>query len=310
MSPDGTAARGERPGDQALRKGHETTKKSIAFILISGALYGVFYRLLQQTPQTELTHHTFTHLPIIPFISAFFFFTERKTIFSHQDRAITAGSIIACAGIAGFAISYAAGAYLSPNNVASLGTVSIITLWTGLFVLFFGTEALKKARFPVLFLLFAVPIPLFILIPYVHFLQVLSTEAAHVIFMISGVTFVREGFMFHLPQVSIEVADVCSGIRSSIALFITGIMAGKLFLKKPVSKVILALAVFPITIIKNGLRISGLAILGSYVDSRILHSDIHREGGKPFFILALLLLGLILWALKRWEKGVQERKTR
>ncbi|MBD3322459.1 MAG: hypothetical protein GF350_15260, partial [Chitinivibrionales bacterium] len=189
-----------------------------------------------------------------------------------------------------------------PNDILSLITLSLIIIWSGMFLLLYGAGTFRKALFPATFLLFTIPVPLFVLLPYVRFLQIFSTEAANILFKASRITYVREGFVFHLPQISIEVADVCSGIRSSLALLITSIIAGKLFLQKPWSKIILAVFVLPITVFKNGLRIAGLSILGTYVDERILHSEIHRQGGKPFFILALIFLGMVLWLLKRLER--------
>jgi exosortase/archaeosortase family protein len=52
---------------------------------------------------------------------------------------------------------------------------------------------------------------------------------------------------------------------------------------------------------KNGIRIATLTLLGAYVDPRILQSDLHREGGIPFFIVALLLMAPILYFLRKTE---------
>ena len=117
-----------------------------------------------------------------------------------------------------------------------------------------------------------------------------------------GVPLLRDGFVFQLPGINIEVAEQCSGIRSTLALFITSIIAGHLLLKTSWKKVILSLAVFPIAVVKNGARIVTLSMLGSYVDERfITQSLLHSRGGIPFFILALALFVPILWVLRRSE---------
>ena len=64
----------------------------------------------------------------------------------------------------------------------------------------------------------------------------------------------------------------------------------------------LILSVLPITIFKNALRILTLTLLGAYVDQRILDSVVHRAGGIPFFGLALLLFGCVLWVLRKGDK--------
>jgi exosortase/archaeosortase family protein len=101
--------------------------------------------------------------------------------------------------------------------------------------------------------------------------------------------------------VSVEVAKQCGGIRSSLVLFIVSILAGHLFLTTMKRRFILSLWVLPITIVKNAIRIVTLTLFAVYVDPRILDSMLHRRGGIPFFIVALSLLGIVLWFLIRSE---------
>ena len=135
-----------------------------------------------------------------------------------------------------------------------------------------------------------IPIPSLLMDGFIRFLQVGSTEFTNLLLMATGVPCLREGFVFHLPGMSIEVAPQCSGIRSGLALLITAVLAGHLFLGTWWKKVILAICAIPIAMFKNGIRIVTLTLLGTYVDPRILQSDLHREGGIPFFVLALLVV--------------------
>jgi exosortase/archaeosortase family protein len=70
---------------------------------------------------------------------------------------------------------------------------------------------------------------------------------------------------------------------------------GHLFLSSWRRKFVLSLWVLPITIVKNAIRIVTLTLLGVYVDPRILESTLHSRGGIPFFVMALSLLGVVLW---------------
>jgi exosortase/archaeosortase family protein len=105
----------------------------------------------------------------------------------------------------------------------------------------------------------------------------------------------------------IEVAKECSGIRSSLSLIITALLAGHFFLRTGWSRALLVLAIVPITILKNGFRIAMLSILGVYVDERILGSDLHRKGGILFFIMALVLVWGVI-ALLRKSEGKPEKQ--
>ena len=65
----------------------------------------------------------------------------------------------------------------------------------------------------------------------ISLLVVGSTAATHMLFDLTGIPFLKEESVFHLPGVSIEVAKEYSGIRSSLGIFITAILAGHLFLE-------------------------------------------------------------------------------
>jgi exosortase len=168
--------------------------------------------------------------------------------------------------------------------------------------LFFGPKAWRAGAFPLVFLLFMIPIPGMILDPIVSLLQRGSAEVSHGFFRMIGVPVYRDGFLFNLPGLTIEVAKQCSGIRSSISLLLISIITAHLFLKRGWSKGILCLSVVPITIFKNGVRIVSLSLLAAYVDRGILESELHRSGGILIFVLALLLLGGVLWVVKKAER--------
>jgi exosortase/archaeosortase family protein len=104
------------------------------------------------------------------------------------------------------------------------------------------------------------------------------------------------------------VAEECSGIHSAIALLLSSVVAGKLFLAAGWRRAALILVVFPIAVMKNGLRIVTLTLLGNYVDQSILSGPLHKQGGVPFFLLALSVLGLVIWLLRKTEKSGDTRK--
>ena len=188
------------------------------------------------------------------------------------------------------------------NDYASIATFSALVFWLGSFLFLYGKEALRKTYFPAAFLIFAVPIPSILMEKIISVLVTASSSITNLLFKAISVPFAREGSIFDLPGFSIEVAKECSGIRSSLALFITGILAGHLFLRKFWKKGVLALAVFPVAVFKNGLRIVGLYLLSYYIDMRFIEGDFHHKfAGSVFFAVGLVLLGLILWLLRRSE---------
>jgi exosortase/archaeosortase family protein len=100
------------------------------------------------------------------------------------------------------------------------------------------------------------------------------------------------------------VAQECSGIRSSLALLVTTVLAGQLVLKKPGSRVLMALAVLPVAVFKNAVRIVTLYLMSYFIDMRIIKGGfLHRSGGFIFFGLGLAVLASVLWLLKNGENA-------
>jgi exosortase len=242
------------------------------------------------------------YIVIMPLVSLYFMYLEKKEIFSRVEYSFHWGGGIIGLGVIFYLFGLNQGTRLSENDYLSILTLASVVIWFGGFVLFYGLTAFRRALFSLAFILLMVPLPTFFMHCLISVLQEGSADAAFILFRFSGVPVLREGFIFHLPKLSIEVAEQCSGIHSGIALLITSIIAGKLFLMTPFKKGILILSTFPIAIVKNGLRIVILSLLGNNLDERILSSPLHRQGGIPFFVLAVSVLLIVLWFLRRSER--------
>ena len=182
-------------------------------------------------------------------------------------------------------------------------------MFWGAFILAYGIKAFSAALFPLFVLVFMIPVPAFIMEEIIVFAVRVYGVCKPIVLDFSSAPYYREGFFFHFPSVSVEVAPQCSGIRSGLSLFITALLAGYLFLNSWWRRIILVI-----------LRVSDdhAQEWHSYHDPhvirelcgsrRILQSSLHREGGIPFFILALLLMAPILYWLRKGEGCHLQRK--
>ncbi len=246
-------------------------------------------------------------IPFIPLISIYLLYLKRKEIWGKMQYSLISGMTIIIIGLVIFTLGMVYGDSLNQNDYAMVLTSSALVLFWGAFILGYGRKAFAASLFPLLFLVFIIPLPESIMDEIIVFLQKGSTEFANLLFLASGVPFIREGFVFQLPTQSIEVAKECSGIRSGLSLFITALLAGHLFLHTWWKKLLFVLCAVPMTMFKNGIRITTLALLSHYVDPRIIESPLHREGGIPFFIVGLLLMAAILFFLIKSEKRKESK---
>lgn len=263
--------------------------------------------LMARAPLLELRRlalrdEMYSHLPLIPAVAAYFFWSRRKALGSVSGWSPLAGVLICLLGLILYWAPAFGSSWFQPQDRISLCVFSTVILVQGVFISLFGPRAAREAVFPLLFLFFVVPFPSLIQDWVIGLLQRGSAEATDILFRLSWVPFFREGFVFQVPGISVEVAPQCGGIRSGIALVITGVVAGELFLTKGWSRILLVFASIPVTIFKNALRIVGLTLGAMYVDPRILDSELHRSGGIPFFGLALAMMAPVVWALYKAEK--------
>jgi exosortase len=289
-----------------MRNGSRLSGVTLRYLLLAGAAVVAF--LMAWHPLASLMRDTsrseyYSHILLIPFVSAYFLYQYRKAILDKGNGALLHGGLVLAGGLALYAVARFYRAQLGPNDFASLTTFSGVTFFTGSFILLYGMAGFRAAQFPLLFLLFVVPIPEFLLDGFIRVLQIGSTEVTEWLFLVTGTDYIRSGFIYRLPSITIEVAKECSGIRSSIALIITGVLAGHLFLRSGWRKLILIAAMIPFTIFKNGVRIVTLSLLAIYVDTKfITDSFLHHSGGFVFYLPALGLLAGLLWWFRRAEK--------
>lgn len=282
-------------------------RRHLIFASLLALTLAVFLEPASALVRLSFQSDYYSHIVLVPLMSAGLIYWKRRTVFSQVGTDVRWGGLLLAAGVGFFPLAHAP---VGPEESLALTVLSLVTFWMAGFALCYGREAFRMSAFPLLFLLLMVPLPGPVLDKAVHLLQQGSAEVAYGVFRLTGVPVFREGFVFSLPGVTIEVAKECSGIRSSLALFITSLLAGYLFLRSGWNRVVLGAAVLPVLIVKNGLRIVTLTLLAVYVDRSFLSGSLHRYGGMVFFALALALLGPLLLYLQRSEdKEVKKRKT-
>jgi len=273
-------------------------------VLLSGALFLasilINIGLIKSLVNLSLEHDFSTHILLIPFISLFLIFRERTSIFQSKSNFNPIGIGIGLLG------AFIAAPWISTD--LSFRVLGIVLLWIGLFLFIFGMKSFRKALFPLIFLVFMIPIPETILQHTIAVLQKGSAEASAILFKLTGTPFYRDGMFFSLPGINIEIAAQCSSIRSSLALLISALLASHLLLKSPWRKLIFVIVAVPMAMIKNAIRIVVLTLLAVHVDKGWLtDSSLHNSGGTLFFIIALLLLYPLLWLLRRSEQKSQHK---
>jgi exosortase len=247
----------------------------------------------------------YSYILLVPFISGFLIWIRRERIVGNARYCPRYGIPLLLSG-ASIALIAGKQSGLDKSETLSVTILAVILIWTAIVVLCFGTEALNASIFPLVFLLLFIPIPANVMQKAVVAVQTLSAGITAVLFKIVGLPFARDGFRFSLSSVDIEISEQCSGIRSTFSVFLCGILASHMFLRRGWTRVSFALLTIPVVVFKNAVRIATIAWLGVNVSPDFFTGNLHRYGGLPFSPVVIALLIPILLALRnaeRWSVG-------
>jgi exosortase len=178
--------------------------------------------------------------------------------------------------------------------------ISMLLLISGIIVFLVGWHALRSVAFPIGYLIFMIPLPAIIYYQLTFPLQLLASRLGANGLIAIGVPTVREGNLLILPNVTLEVVEACSGVRSLLSLLAA--VVGYVYLAEPITwkRCVLVAATVPIVIVSNGLRLVATGVLSFYfgpgVDSGLAHTGL----GLVFFGLAFLSIVLVHKLLRRF----------
>ncbi len=277
-------------------------RRDVLFSIPIAASLVIFWRQIADTFQLALHVDEYTHILLILPVSLSLIYLQRVKIRRNASYAPAAGAVLGALSIA-IGIAAKTHIYNFPEGVSlALAIFSLVTFWMASIVGCYGRIVFQSLLFPFLFLFFLIPPPASFLEKAVSFLQTASTEATFALFNLTSLPVIRNGYVLTFPNLSIEVARECSGIRSSIMLLITGLILAHLFLRSLWSKVVFVLIIVPFSVAKNAIRIFTLSMLAMYVNPEFLSGRLHHQGGIVFFLIALGGLLLSLWLLQRAER--------
>jgi exosortase len=259
-----------------------------------------FWNSLLALVHYALGNDNASHILVVPLIVAWLIYTDRAKISFPSFIDLPPAMLFSCFAAIIWGISMWKGSPW-PDTGISPKILSFILFLIAGFLAVFGRASAKATWFSFAFLGFAVPLPEPLLNPFIYLLQYGSAAVAEWIFDWSGVPVLREGFVFRFSGFSIEVAQECSGIRSSLALLILAVLVAHFAFSKLWKKIAFVIAGLLMMMVKNGVRIATLTILAKYVDPDFLFGRLHHRGGVVFFLIGLALLAPVYWILRRGE---------
>jgi exosortase len=271
-----------------------------AFAALWLASLVVGWRPLFEVFALSLRNDEYTYILLVLPISAALIFLERRALGTLVTLNVQTGSALLVVSIL-IAFMSLGWPPLPGDAQLSVRMLALVVSWIGAFELCFGSRASRLVSFPLCFLIGLIPPPLHSLIAIVALLQQGSAWTAHLLFAAFGIPVAQDGVLLTIPGLTLQVAQECSSIRSSLMLLVTTMVLAHLLLRSPWRRALLIALAIPLSVAKNGLRIFTIAMLGTRVDPGYLTGKLHHQGGIVFFAIALFCIFALLWILQRGE---------
>jgi len=239
----------------------------------------------------------YSHAIFIPLIAGALIFIKRdwiKPAISFDPgkwpRLLTLGLFI-----------YLVGAVL---DLRFIEETSFILSLAGYILYCYGKKVLRFIIFPVVFLIFMIPmpysIPLLVSLP----LQLFASWSAGVLVAATGIPVYQEGVNIYIPGFDFIVVKSCSGLNSTITLLTIGAVFAYLLPTQRWKKAFLLALTVPIALLSNIFRIWGVVTVGHLLGPEKGLNFFHTYSSPFLFGMAFFLLFLtakVMGCLKKKE---------
>lgn len=188
--------------------------------------------------------------------------------------------------------------------------LSIVGALVGILLFVYGWRQVMRWWLPILLFTLSIPLPAIITNAIALPLQFKASQMGAALLEARHVPVRLTGNVIMLPGGHrLFVTEACSGLRSLTALLSLGVLIGGLWLKYPVSRVILLALAIPVAVLINGVRVFLTGFLVFFVSPALGEGFMHVTEGWLMFIVAFAILGLFAWVAGQLESSFRARKV-
>jgi exosortase B len=187
----------------------------------------------------------------------------------------------------------AAGFYIPGRalDIIYFETGAFVWALTGVILMIGGVSLLSKLKFPILFMLFMIPLPNSLVGPLSGFMKLMVSNVTVNVLSWAGLNVAQSGVVIILGRYQLLVADACAGMRTLFMLEALGILYLNLVHHKSMLRnIMLPILIIPISFTANVIRVIVLALITYYLGDAAGQGFLHGFAGMVLFIVGLLVM--------------------
>lgn len=174
------------------------------------------------------------------------------------------------------------------QQLDTLEVGSQILVLAGVFAGAFGLAAIRVMAFPLLFMIFMVPLPSVFVQTVTTPLKAGVSYVAEAVLYSVGYPVARTGVVISVGQYQLLVADACAGLNSMFTLEALGLFYMNLMgYTSPLRNTLLAILLIPISFVANVIRVMILILVTYHFGDEAGQGFVHGFAGMVLFMVAL-----------------------
>ncbi len=269
-------------GPSAALSGVTYPVRALIVLLVGLAVMYVptFMRLAEAVWSTDEQGHG----PLILGACAWLLWDMRAHVFGPQSRpAPMAGSLLLLLSVVIYTIGRS-------QQVIELEAGSLLLTLPACLLLLVGPKGVRRAWFPLVFLLFMVPLPGVLVQAITMPLKSVVSVVAEQLLYWAGYPIARTGVTLMVGPYQLLVADACSGLNSLFTLEALGFLYMRIMnYTSKARNLILAVGIVPIAFISNVTRVMILVLVTYHFGDEAGQGFMHGFAGIVLFAVALIL---------------------
>lgn len=256
------------------------------------AMYGQTYKNLNDTIWSQVGQG---HGPLMLALTCWLAWQRWQDLAKLSSSANSAlGTFVLTIGLALFIVGHS-------QNILMFDAGSQIFVLAGLLLLYKGTAAVRLMWLPLLFIIFVIPLPGFVVDtltgPMKSGVSYVSEQLLH----IAGYPIGRSGVTLTIGQYKLLVADACAGLNSLFALEAIGVFYLSIMQYTNAARnIALAVCIIPIAFISNVIRVIVLVLVTYYFGDEAGQGFVHDFAGILLFVVATALTILLDTAIGKF----------
>lgn len=262
------------------------------FVAALGLLLMIYIDGLDRMQSAWFNKEEYSHGVLIPAIALFLVWQKSDQLHLISFRNCWAGVFVLLLGI----FLYFAG------EMATLYIIVQYAFWValvGVVLSFTGWSGFKLMWVPLVYLLFMIPLPVFLYNNLSLQLQLISSKLGVDFIRLCDISVYLQGNVIDLGSYKLQVVEACNGLRYLFPFMSLSFLAAYIYQGAFWKKATIFLSSIPISVLMNSFRIGVIGVLVDNWGTSAAEGFLHDFEGWVVFMFCLAILIGEMWLLAR-----------